>query len=214
MEGNAHGYDKPRTFQRLIDELMKGIKGVYCYGYIDDLIVFSTTWEEHLRHVAEVLKRLSQRNLRVSIGKCRWGVTEVDFLGFRFSEGVMKIDPSKVSAIKDMGYPPPNDKVGGVKMIQSFLGLSGFCRRFIEKYAHKTQPLLTLLKKDAEWDFGPGQKKAWDLLKQALIKAPVLIQANPLKEYFVDTDASGMGIGAALMQFGMDGRLHPVSYIL
>jgi hypothetical protein len=69
------------------------------------------------------------------------------------------------------------------------------------------------LKKDAVWDFGPSQKKAWDTLKEALIKAPVLIQANPLKEYFVDTDASGMGIGAALMQFGQDGKLHPIAYM-
>ena len=107
--------NSPRTFQRLIDDTRKGIRGIFCYGYIDDIIIFSNTWEDHLVHVAEVLKRLSERRLRVALGKCRWGVQEVIFLGFKFSKGQIMVDPKKVEDIKKMTYPDTKDKAKGVK---------------------------------------------------------------------------------------------------
>ena len=79
--------NSPMTFQRLIDNTLEGIKGIFCYGYFDDIITFSESWEDHIRHVTEVMKRLSQKNLRIHLGKCHWGVLEVLFLGFLFSRG-------------------------------------------------------------------------------------------------------------------------------
>ena len=158
----------PMTFQRLIDDALRDIKGKYCYGYLDDIIVFSDSWYDHLRHVAEVMKRLAQRKLRVSLGKCRWGVEEVTFLGFKFSQGRMGTDPEKVEAVKKIPYPDPNDRIKGIKQIQCFLGMTGFLRRFIRGYAEIAKPLCSLLKKDTAWGFKGEHKNAWDLLKQKL----------------------------------------------
>jgi len=159
------------------------------------------------------MKRLAQRRLRISIGKCQWGVKEVIFLGYKFSQGKMAIDPKKIEAIKEMPYPDPHNKEKGIKQIQCFLGMTGFCRRFIRGYAKISIPLCALLKKDVPWNFGSEEKSAWDSLRQMLVEAPVLIQADLDKQFYLDTDASGFGIGAALLQFAEDGKLHPVAYL-
>src|SRR4051812_23093058 len=100
-----------------------------------------------------------------------------------------------------------------VKKIQSFLGLTGFYRRFIPKYAEIANPLTELTKEKAEWKFGEEEKRAWDALRRRCVEAPVLVQADFTKEFLLDTDASKTGIGGALLQVGDDGRLHPISFI-
>jgi hypothetical protein len=174
--------NSPMTFQRLIDDALEGIKGQFCYGYLDDIIVFSENWNDHLVHVAEVMKRLAQRRLRVSLGKCRWGVEQVTFLGFIFRQGQMATDPEKIEAVKKIEYPNPDPKeqAKGVKRIQCFLGMTGFLRRFIKGYAEIVKPLYSLLKKDTQWCFNKEHKEAWDTLKKRLIEAFVLIDTAKL----------------------------------
>src|SRR6185437_15595564 len=102
----------PMTFQALIDRTLAGIAGEYAYGYIDDIIIFSHTWEDHIKHVKEVLKRLQNANLRVSLPKCEWGTHSIKFLGHIFTHEQMKIDPEKVEAVQkipDPDYKTPQD---------------------------------------------------------------------------------------------------------
>src|SRR4051794_22241112 len=119
------------------------------------------------------MKRLAQRHLRVTLSKCQWGVREVIFLGFKFSQGKMATDPKKIEAIKKMmPYADANDKKQGIQQIQSFLGMTGFCRRFIRHYAEISRPLCALLKKDVPWKFESEDQSAWDSLRQMLVEAP------------------------------------------
>ena len=88
------------TFQRMIDRLLFGIKGQFCYGYLDDIIIFSETWEEHLRHLEEILRRMNQFGLRLNFGKCEFGVTRVKYLGHIVSYNTIEMDSEKIEAIK------------------------------------------------------------------------------------------------------------------
>ena len=173
--------NSPMTFQALIDKTLTGILGEYVYGYIDDIIVFSETWEDHMKHLAEVLKRLQKANLRVSIQKCEWATKSVRFLGHVFSHREIKIDPEKVQAVDLLPYPEYKTPAENIKAVQKFLGMTGFCRRYIINYARIAKPLNSLLKAGIEWQFGKEQKEAWDKLKKAPQTSPVLKQADPDK---------------------------------
>src|SRR3954469_21536018 len=92
----------PATFQRLIDRVLKAIKGAYAYGYMDDIVIFSNTWEEHLKHVSEVLRHLNKAKLRINTKKCQWGAKEVKYLGHIIRHGEIVVDPEKVTAVKNI----------------------------------------------------------------------------------------------------------------
>lgn len=201
--------NSPMTFQALIDKTLAGITGEYV-GYIDDIIIFSETWQEHFEHLGEVLRRLQKTNLRVSIQKCEWATKSVRFLGHIFSHREIKIDPEKIQAVDQLQYPDYKTPTENIKSLQKILGMT---RRYIPNYARIAKPLHSLLKAGVEWKFGEAQKEAWDGLKKALRSSPVLKQADPEKEFFIETDASRKGLGAVLLQFGEDGYLHPLAYL-
>src|SRR5689334_13890116 len=92
----------PMTFQRMIDKVLEGIKGKYAHGYVDNLIVFSKTWTEHVEHVREVLRRLNEANVKIGLGKGVWAMTKVKFLGHMVSHNKIEIDPDKLQGITQM----------------------------------------------------------------------------------------------------------------
>src|SRR3569832_326101 len=197
-----------------MDQVFRGLIGVTMYVYIDDIIIFSKTLEDHYKHIKEILARLEEANLRLNLPKCQWAKKEVKFLGVMVSHGQFRIDPDKIQGIANITYPRDKDKLSDrIKQVQKFLGAVGWNRRFIYNYAQKAKPLTDLLKRNREWKFGEEEEMAWNILKEEMISTPILRHPDYGKEFFLDTDASYDGIGAALLQMGEEGEMYAVAYI-
>ncbi|MCP4240224.1 MAG: DDE-type integrase/transposase/recombinase [bacterium] len=190
--------NSPATFQRLMNVVMAEVRGKFVLVYLDDLIVYSPTWEAHLDHLREVLRRLRKHNLKVKLKKCSFGATEVQYLGHVVNRHGVAVDPAKIEAVKRAARPT------NLKELQSFLGLAGYYRKFVPDYAKKAEPMTRLTKKDTPYVWGAEQDKAFEALKEALTSAPVLIYPHLDEPFTVFTDASDLAVGAVLAQFRPD----------
>jgi hypothetical protein len=170
--------------------------------YIDDILIYSSSMEEHAEHLRKVFQRLRENKLYVKLEKCEFGVTEVDFLGHRITQDDLKMDDHKVKAILD--WEPPRS----VPALRSFLGLASYYRKFIKNFAKIGAPLTNLLKKFAvTYDWDEACDKAFETLKGILVKAPVLKLPDFDKDFEIHSDASDFAIGGVIVQ---DGR--PVAF--
>lgn len=193
------------TFQRLMDRFRAGLGERTLAVYLDDLIVISETFEEHLSDLRAVFERLKLFKLRAKRDKCVFGSTSVRYLGHVISEEGIRTDPSKVDAILQM-KPPRN-----VKEVMSFYQTCSWYRRFVPDFSEVARPLSGLTKKGAVWTWGPSQQHAFDTLKELLSSPPILRQADPNLPYTLRTDASCYALGAVLLQGeGTDER--PIEY--
>ena len=192
------------TFQRLMDCILGDLP--FCACYVDDILVFSKSEEEHLHHVRTVLKRLQENGLVVRFDKCTFGARNVDFLGHEISaEGVRPMS-SKVDAIKR--FPAPTS----VKGLQEFLGMVNYYRRFLPDVAGVMAPLSTVLKgKPKELKWGPEQQRAFEKTKEALRKATCLSYQKPGASLRLTTDASNVAYGAVLEQV-VNGVPQPLAF--
>ena len=194
------------TLKRAIKKLLRGLDNVEFYW--DDILVHTRTWEEHIKALRELFRRLLAAGMTVRPTKCLFGVNTVDFLGHRLEEGLIGLHEDNVTKIRDA--PRPTTK----KQIRSFMGLAGYYRDFIPNFAALAAPLSDLTRKGqpnkVEW--GEAQEKAYQSIKALLTKEPVLRLPDSRKVYFLQTDASDSGIGAVLMQMKHDGKLFPVCY--
>ncbi|XP_078246503.1 uncharacterized protein LOC144588161 [Pogona vitticeps] len=198
----------PATFQRLMDQTLAGLSD-FTVAYIDDIGIFSNTWEDHLIHLELVLQRLSAAGLTVKASKCQLGSPEIKYLGHMVGGGVIKPLEAKVEAVRD--WPRPNTK----KKVKSFLGLVGYYRKFIPRFSEIAAPLTDLTRKTAD-DRIPWTsdcEAAFQRLKEALINYPVLRAPDFDREVIIYTDASNSGVGAVLCQEDENGDQHPVSYL-
>ena len=198
----------PATFQRLLQTVLSGLEGKFCFVYIDDILVCSKSFEEHLQHLQEIFERLRKANLTLKPKKCSFLQRQVAYLGHVISSDGISPDPSKIQKVRD--YPVPTD----VKKVRQFLGLASYYRRFIPGFAKIANPLHALTKKEEVFQWSVKCQAAFDLLKQKLISAPVLSypRFGPEEKFIVETDASSLGIGAVLAQKQKDGYVHPVAY--
>uniref|UniRef100_A0A8C5WIF9 ribonuclease H n=1 Tax=Leptobrachium leishanense TaxID=445787 RepID=A0A8C5WIF9_9ANUR len=198
----------PATFQRLIDRLLDGLQGFAC-AYLDDIAIYSQTWEEHLEHVGTVLGRIRDANLTLKPEKCKVGMAEVQYLGHRVGCGIQRPEPAKIEAILD--WPTPVTKT----QVLAFLGTAGYYRKFVPHYSDLAKPLTDLTKKSLPRQvlWSPECEQAFRQLKAALTQAPLLAAPNYNKRFIVHTDASMFGLGAVLSQVGDDGGDHPVAFI-
>jgi hypothetical protein len=195
----------PATFQRLMNKVLKPVR--HCAGvYIDDVLVRSPTWEQHLQDLRDVFTCLRKAGLRLSIKKCYFGEPHVRFLGFIISESGISPDKSKVQAMED--FPTPNS----VKQLRSFLGTTGFYRRFIENYSKIVNPLNALLAKNRPFEWTDRQQRAFDELKKHMVSAPILGHPDLNKPFTLYTDASYLGLGAILGQKDEQGRERVIEY--
>ncbi|KAG6454378.1 hypothetical protein O3G_MSEX008673 [Manduca sexta] len=215
------------TFQRLIDRFksnlnvhrrapnsdgaevygsdLVGSRTVTILGYLDDLIILSPSFEEHIEDLEAVFERLEMFSLRVNRKKSCFACDSVKFLGHIIVPGGLQADPSKTSAIADM--PEPKTE----RQLKGFLATSSWFRRFVSGYANVAKPLTDLLKKNSNWQWGDAQRTAFERLKELLITAPILRQADESKPFSLMTDSSGYCLGAVLMQGeGPDER--PIEY--
>jgi hypothetical protein len=196
----------PATFQSLMNDILRPYLDQFVVVYLDDILIFSKTLEEHVKHIDLVLTALKRSKLYAGIKKCAFGLKETEFLGHIIGSNRIKMDPKKVAAVQD--WPVPRN----VHDVRAFLGLTGYYRRFIHHYAHKALPLNELTKKDVKWSWTDKHQESFEQLKTALISAPVLAIPDPTQPYEVFTDASGFAIGAVLLQNQGQG-LQPVAYL-
>ena len=175
--------------------------------YMDDLMLFSATFEHHLKIVKKMLQTLRDNNLSANPGKCEFAFSELEFLCFRISANSIRISERKVKAIKSITAPTNK------KSLQRLLGLFNFFRKFVRNYSQNTYHMRQLLTKNTQFLWTPECQTELDYLKQCLMNDPILKPINPEKDIIIMADASQIfGFGFVLLQYGIDGNLHVVSY--
>jgi len=196
----------PATYTRLMDAVLNGLLGKFVINYLDDAVIYSETWEEHLEHLKEVLYRFRSAGLRLNLEKCEFGYAEIKILGHRMNRDGILVDPNKVDQM--MNIVPPTT----VRQLQQALGLFGYYRRFIQHYARIAKPLYKLLRKEQEWEWTEEQHNAFETLKEKLISAPILMRPNYDQRFTLYTDGSYDGLGAILAQKDDQNREGIVSF--
>jgi len=196
--------NSPATFQRLINRITENFEG--CEAYIDDIVVFGSTWEQHLQRVRELFHRLRAANLTVNLVKSEFGHAHVTYLGHVVGQGQVKPVDAKVEAI--IKYPTPTTR----KELMRFLGMAGYYRKFCRNFASVCEPLTNLLKKSHVFEWSVNCKKAFETIKSLLVSAPVLATPDFDKPFILTVDASDVGAGAVLLQEDGNGVDHPIGY--
>ena len=191
----------PSTFMRLMNHVLRHFIGKFVVVYFDDILIYSRNESEHCDHIRQVLQVLRDAKLYGNLDKCTFCKDRVIFLGYVVSKHGVEVDESKIEAIKN--WPTPLN----VSQVRSFHGLAGFYRRFVKDFSTIAAPLNELTKKGVEFVWGPAQDHAFDELKRRLTAAPLLVLPNFTKQFEIECDASGIGIGGVLMQEG-----RPIAY--
>lgn len=184
----------PGVWSRLADKVLKGLKWQIAAVYMDDIIVFSKTGEDHVRDVEQVLSRIIDAGLKIHISKCKWAKSEVEYVGFIVGCDGVRPMPEKVAAIRD--FPRPTN----IHELRSFLSLASYYRRFIRGFSTTAGPMTELLQKKVKWHWGEQQEQAFVELRTALASPPVLAFPNFNLPFELHTDASTFGISAILHQ--------------
>ncbi|KAG1239029.1 hypothetical protein G6F35_000323 [Rhizopus arrhizus] len=185
----------PSSFMRFMHGILRGLPRIMVY--LDDIIVYSSSKEQHQQDLRNVLQRLNDYNLKISIKKCQFFQKEIKFLGFLVSGHGIRSDPSKVEVIKT--WPTPSS----VKQVQRFLGFCAFYHRFIANLSTMAKPLYKLLKKEERvFKWTPAAQEAFEQLKSRMVELPTLAYPNPEEPYDLHCDASDSGLGAILVQIG------------
>ena len=156
----------PSTYQAAMDRLLDGLPFATCY--LDDVLVFSPTLDQHLEHLDEVFMRFAQGNIRLHPGKCHFNCESLRHLGFIITAAGIAPDPAKISAVAEARTPQ------NITDVRSFLGLAGYYRKFVLDFSRIAAPLLQLLKKDAPWSWTQECTAAFQTLKSCLVRAPIL----------------------------------------
>ena len=184
----------PSTFERCMELVMKGLQWKTLLIYLDDLIIFSDSFDQHIERLDEVLTRLGEAGLKLKPSKCNLFQEEVVFLGHLITPEGVKPDKSKVEAVH--AWPTPKNLTG----VRAFLGLCSYYRRFIFQFAHIAHPLNRLLEAGQAFEWTEDCQIAFDTLKSKLTGDEVMAYPNDDGLYILDTDASNTGIGATLSQ--------------
>lgn len=196
----------PSTFQRAMDVMLSGLTWDLCLVYIDDIIVYSSDFNTHLKHLSRVFDRVIDAGYHLRRDKCHFCCQQVLYLGHLVSARGVEPDPAKVLAIKQL-RPPRNPHE-----VRQFLGLTGYYRRFIKDYAKLARPLFELIKQQASFKWTPQRESSFNALRLSLMIHPVLIFPDFSQPFVLQTDASDVGIGAILAQKDSQGHEHVVSY--
>lgn len=199
----------PATFQRMMDATLAGIKWQCCLVYLDDIIVYSKTFSDHLAHLEAVLQRLRDAHLAIKGSKSKFADEECAYLGRIVTRHGTHMSPEKTKAVAN--FPTPSS----AKKAMEFLGLAGHYRAFIPRLAAIEQPIRAAIKtyeQSKHWNWSRESDGAFGTIKHLLTSAPLLRHNDPSRPFIISTDASGGGLGAILSQIFDDGE-HPIEYI-
>jgi hypothetical protein len=198
--------NSPATYQRLMEDCLADYHLRICCVFIDDVIIFGNTYEEHLNNLRLVMDRIQHANLKLAPKKCSFFKRKVKFVGHIVSAAGVEIDPDKTEKVTTWPTPTsPED-------VRRFLRFVGYYRRFIKNFSQISRPLTDLMpiptgkknkgkkKERREWYWGENQMNAFDTLKRLLTSSPILGYADSTLPYELHTDASGFGLGAVLYQ--------------
>nr|AAN01260.1 Putative retroelement [Oryza sativa Japonica Group]AAP53141.1 retrotransposon protein, putative, Ty3-gypsy subclass [Oryza sativa Japonica Group] len=186
----------PAFFMNLMNKVFMEYLDKFVVVFIDDILIYSRTKEEHEEHLRLALEKLREHQLYAKFSKCEFWLSEVKFLGHVISAGGVAVDPSNVESVTNWKQPKT------VSEIRSFLGLAGYYRRFIENFSKIAKPMTRLLQKDVKYKWSEECEQSFQELKSRLISAPILILPDPKKGFQVYCDASKLGLGCVLMQDG------------
>ncbi|GBG80801.1 hypothetical protein CBR_g31357 [Chara braunii] len=195
----------PATFQCLMDKVLRHQLNRFVVVYLDDILIFSKTMEEHLKHLEEVLQVLKEAQLHLNLEKSEFGRDKVIYLGHQLFANGLEPEATKVEVIRN--WPQP----ANVRELLSFLGLASYYRKFVPKFFVIAHPLSRLTSKNVAYAWCEKCEPAFQALKEALVSHPVLRIADPNLTFVVTTNGSQFGIGVVLQQDDGDG-LHPLEY--
>lgn len=195
----------PATFERLMDNILRSLCWEVCLCYLDDIIIFSEDFVEHVSRIERVLDCLKHAGLTLNKKKCRFAFRELTVFGHVVSSKGISPDPEKIEPV--IKFPIPKN----IRHVRSFIGICSYYRRFIPDFSKIAHPLHSLLHKDCKFIWGSEQQEAFETLKTRLTSFPILSYFDPKRETILNTDASGHGIGAVLAQtHGKDEK--PIAY--
>ncbi|GJS87709.1 putative reverse transcriptase domain-containing protein, partial [Tanacetum coccineum] len=186
----------PAIFMDLMNRVCKPYLDKFVIVFIDDILIYSKSEEEHEVHLKTILDLLEKEKLYAKFSKCEFWLKEVQFLGHVVNRDGIHVDPSKVESVKNWKTPESSTE------IRSFLGLAGYYRRFIENFSKIAKPLTLLTQKNKTYVWGDKQDEAFRILKEKLCNAPVLALPDGPDDFVVYCDASKQGFGCVLMQRG------------
>ena len=197
----------PATFQRLMDTVLQGLDN-FAAAYLDDVIIHSNSWSDHLSHLQQIFDRIRKAKLTVKQQKCQFAMERCNYLGHIVGSGQVQPDPSKLEAVKTFTIPKSK------KEVRVFLGLTGYYRKFINNYSSLAAPLFDLTRKDIpnKIPWSDSCDRAFNTLKQILCSNPVLRTPDFSKPFILQTDASNRGVGAILSQIDDNSEEHPVGF--
>ncbi|KAI2659925.1 Transposon Tf2-9 polyprotein [Labeo rohita] len=199
--------NSPGVFQALVNDVLRDMVDQFIYVYLDDILIFSSSLQEHVQHVRRVLQRLLENGLFVKAEKCDFHAQSVPFLGYIVSAEGMRMDPEKIKAVVD--WPSPDSR----KALQRFLGFANFYRRFIRNYSQLAAPLTALTSPRMAFRWSDAAEAAFANLKRRFVSAPILVTPDPSRQFVVEVDASEVGVGAVLSQRSpSDDKMHPCAF--
>jgi hypothetical protein len=184
----------PTYFMYLMNSVFMQELDKFVVVFIDDILIYSKTPEDHVKHLHVILQRLRDHHLYAKFSKCVFWLDTMKFLGHTISGDGISVDPSKVQEVMD--WKPPTS----VHQIRSFLGLAGYYRRFIPDFSRIAKPMTELLKKGVKFSWDQKCEDAFHTLRNHLTTTPVLAQPDVSKPFDIYCDASGTGLGCVLMQ--------------
>lgn len=195
----------PATFQRLMNLVLSGLTGIKSFVYLDDIVVYGNSLQNHNDNLKDIFNKLREHNLKLQPDKCEFLRKEVAYLGHVISDEGIRPNPDKVVTIKEIRVPKnPKD-------IKSFLGLVGYYRKFIPNFSLLAKPLTTLLKKNQKFEWSKKCQSSFEELKNILTTEPLLQYPDFAREFLLTTDASNEAIGSILSQ-GPLGKDLPICY--
>lgn len=197
--------NSPSVWQRACNLAFSKYLSKFVYAYIDDLVVFSQNFEEHMGHLDAILRQVTDSGLKLGLSKCQFAANSVKYLGHIVDQSGIKPDPIKIKALSEVS--PPNT----VRRVRQFLGAAGYYRKFIRNYSAIAAPLTALTKKATIFRWTDEHQTAFDTLKNKLVTAPVLKYPDYDKAFILHTDASKLAIGAVLNQPHHAGE-HPIAF--
>ncbi|XDV19457.1 hypothetical protein PO909_024927 [Leuciscus waleckii] len=200
--------NSPAVFQALVNDVLRDMIDQFIYVYLDDILIFSSSLQEHVQHVRRVLQRLLENGLFVKAEKCAFHAQSVPFLGHIVSAEGMRMDPDKVKAVVE--WPNPDSR----KALQRFLGFANFYRRFIRNFSQLAAPLTALTSPRTAFRWSEAAETAFSNLKSRFVSAPILIAPDSSRQFVVEVDASEVGVGAVLSQRSpSDNKMHPCAFL-